>query len=1392
MAAGGLSELKGRSNLAYVKQYLQYGTFPKDCQKVDRRAVRKRAKTFAFIKGQLYYTGGRPKRNGNEDGDEDTPENPENDESNSQSLRKCCITEEEKHEAVRQSHVGEDGTHYGVDKTTERLSTQYYWVGITNSVRKVLRSCSECLARGVRGPNANSSLSTSMLPVVISSSESLIKEEQEIGTEPDVFFVSQEISSYFWQKVELQVFGPYMASGSRKQVYVAVAMDTFSQFPEATVLETISSAKLTSFIVNLICRYGVMEKVCLLQNQATRNVYMYLNMQDLELADISPTFLSQHANPADLRWQRIEKSLERFVKLYPKWWDKCLEAFMVPLRISLPPENDYTPVFLAHGREPVLPPKLSHKSQDTSSSELSLTEDYEKQTVELLMAAYGLFSKKAVRTDVPDIGLDLLPVVKVETLTLQDEDVAALTNAVAADAEPQPVESSPLETRSRREGARKKGVTVLTPADNDAFGIDSDDDDFGRASDYDDDADETYTPSTTPAPTRRHSSRIIVTRASKRKRKPTYKAQTGPLLKKAKIPAEQPPPERAEQKEEETPVKRLRGRPRKVKPDEGDGGCPDLKRSNQALTSDGLINSVEQLDLDAYYLMIRRYKEQGTYPPRVSVDFKRAIRRLAETVELKDGKLYGHVGKASGRLIITNERERFSLLRKAHVKGEEHVGRVRVLKTLLDMNVFWKGMSLDLDAFIHACPECVSQNPLRNKTVVRIPTKSKALPADRDDSDPHMSEDEEEESSYEDLIQFLTDGTFPNTVTEEQQNRIKQRSKFFCIINGSLYYKPPSHPNATPRQVVFAEKLRQEALQEAHIEEERHLSQQDTQAKLREKYFWSGMTYDVMRYIVNCCMAESLSSRPIPHRNSAVQERVEKFHNYYLEGIPYLLGSSALFGGQSKGTQGPAQVGSTSAEGDKENQQAAGEEIPASEASKETEESVDESKECEIEIVPDAAPDSALDLRSKREEDAMRRAVDAAIEKLSKSDGRGTQTVDPVPKAKPPAMKVPSHVLGPTPQQIRSQKAKTKHKCDHCGRIIKGDVAFKVHLYKHTGIKPFSCSVCGKMFSNKKSQRIHMRKHTGIRPYLCNQCGRDFFRSASLRYHLKAHATGRGTPVSCDICKREFTTQHRLNRHKEFKHPATAKVFMCNQCGKMFTAARSLKRHEQTHTGIRKYHCQYCSKSFFRKEYLNSHLTNHAEWDPEVEKLKPRKRPGKKSQKDESGAAVVAPGPTGDHPPTNVIHWTETEQAASRITQSSATDLDSYSSPGRAGSSGQGHSTTHTLTLARPHIVATSASAGTHTVHHTMHHPLPQGTTRLMSVAGPHGPLAVTVSASGQPIEVVHAGHEAGILLQHEAVPVQYEVECLTGDPSSLTEADLNAIHMLAQASLTGQNIMHQ
>ena len=83
-------------------------------------------------------------------------------------------------------------------------------------------------------------------------------------------------------------------------------------------------------------------------------------------------------------------------------------------------------------------------------------------------------------------------------------------------------------------------------------------------------------------------------------------------------------------------------------------------------------------------------------------------------------------------------------------------------------------------------------------------------------------QDEEEEASYEDLIQYLTDNTFPSTATPYQQLRIKQQSESFCIVSGSLHYskdqkRPAGTEASEPLEVLFSESLRHAAIRDAHI-----------------------------------------------------------------------------------------------------------------------------------------------------------------------------------------------------------------------------------------------------------------------------------------------------------------------------------------------------------------------------------------------------------------------------------------------------------------------------------------------------------------------------------------------------------------------------------------------
>ena len=144
------------------------------------------------------------------------------------------------------------GSHYGMEKTTERVSNQYYWMGIISGVRNTIHTCLNCssrsktLNRGLSFSGGTSVVSAS--PITTSGSTdgititgglegvkaldegagdededgggvcgmnegeeglgdvchgipTVVKQEAVEKQAADFFFVAKDVCSHFWQKV---------------------------------------------------------------------------------------------------------------------------------------------------------------------------------------------------------------------------------------------------------------------------------------------------------------------------------------------------------------------------------------------------------------------------------------------------------------------------------------------------------------------------------------------------------------------------------------------------------------------------------------------------------------------------------------------------------------------------------------------------------------------------------------------------------------------------------------------------------------------------------------------------------------------------------------------------------------------------------------------------------------------------------------------------------------------------------------------------------------------------------------------------------------------------------------------------------------------------------------
>ncbi|XP_061565733.1 putative transcription factor Ovo-like 1a [Cololabis saira] len=93
--------------------------------------------------------------------------------------------------------------------------------------------------------------------------------------------------------------------------------------------------------------------------------------------------------------------------------------------------------------------------------------------------------------------------------------------------------------------------------------------------------------------------------------------------------------------------------------------------------------------------------------------------------------------------------------------------------------------------------------------------------------------------------------------------------------------------------------------------------------------------------------------------------------------------------------------------------------------------------------------------------------------------------------------------------------------------------------------------------------------------------------SADQSQNSSATTTGLDKFV-CQVCQKTFQYQRMLNRH--LKCHNDTKRHLCKFCGKGFNDTFDLKRHVRTHTGVRPYKCTLCEKAFTQRCSLESHM----------------------------------------------------------------------------------------------------------------------------------------------------------------------------------------------------------
>ncbi|XP_030374030.1 zinc finger protein 91-like [Scaptodrosophila lebanonensis] len=142
----------------------------------------------------------------------------------------------------------------------------------------------------------------------------------------------------------------------------------------------------------------------------------------------------------------------------------------------------------------------------------------------------------------------------------------------------------------------------------------------------------------------------------------------------------------------------------------------------------------------------------------------------------------------------------------------------------------------------------------------------------------------------------------------------------------------------------------------------------------------------------------------------------------------------------------------------------------------------------------------------------------------------------------------------------------------------------------------YLCELCQQKYPRKYLLYEHQRQtHTWSEaPHICGRCDARFVSSKLLTHHYESQCKNSQKRFICHKCPLRFRWKHNLKAHYR-DHKSANQTFECHECKRVFDKKKSLTVHLlSVHADESKLiPCQWCSRKFYRRDYLIKHLNRH-------------------------------------------------------------------------------------------------------------------------------------------------------------------------------------------------------
>ena len=236
-------------------------------------------------------------------------------------VKQLVVPQCRREQVLKIAHESIMAGHLGIQRTTDRVLSRFYWPGIHSSIVQFCRSCDRCQKTEPKGKVPKATL-----------------EEMPVIDTP-------------FKRIAIDIVGPITPLSERKNRYILTIVDFATRYPEAVPLPSIETERVAEALLEVYSRVGFPTEV--LSDMGTnftsslmREVNRLISVRQLTTMPYHPICngLCEKYNGT------LKQVLRRLCSERPKDWDRYLPAVLFAYR-EVPQESlGFSPFELVYGR----------------------------------------------------------------------------------------------------------------------------------------------------------------------------------------------------------------------------------------------------------------------------------------------------------------------------------------------------------------------------------------------------------------------------------------------------------------------------------------------------------------------------------------------------------------------------------------------------------------------------------------------------------------------------------------------------------------------------------------------------------------------------------------------------------------------------------------------------------------------------------------------------------------------------------------------------------------------------------------------------------------------------------------------------------------------------------